>query len=234
MESPESASEVVAAKALGKRFGRRWALAHVDLVVRPGEAVLLAGANGSGKTTLLRLIAGLGQPTTGSLRIFGRDPGEERLGCRRRLSLVSHENYLYPPLTALETLRLWARLAGLALGDEELVRLLAEVELADRRDHRVGGFSAGMRKRLTLLRTRLEEPGLILLDEPLSALDAAGRTLVERWIGGFVAAGRTVIMASHAVERMSRVAHRGVLLDRGQVAWSGPAGEIPGRLEGHR
>lgn len=221
----------VSCRSLGKRFGRRWALAHVDLELATGEIVLLAGANGSGKTTLLRTVAGLHKPDRGELSIFGLHPRHDRLACRRLLTMVSHDNYLYPPLTALETLRTWARLLGRELSDAALVELLDEVDLAGRRDHRVGGFSAGMRKRLTLVRARLEEPRLVLMDEPLSALDVAGRQLVERWIGRFRDEGRAVLVASHAVERMSALCDRAVLLAQGQIAWIGPGRELPARLE---
>jgi len=229
MDPPQEIA--VSASGLGRRFGRRWAVAHVDLEIAAGEVVLLAGPNGSGKTTLLRLLGGLWKPSRGTLRVFGLDPGRERLSCRRLLCFASHENYLYPPLTALETLRVWARLLGRAAPDDELVELLASVELAERRDHRVGGFSAGMRKRLTLLRTRLEDPRLILLDEPLATLDAAGRRMVERWIAEFRDQGRTVVMASHALERMGALCDRAIELRTGQVIWGGPGRELLRRLE---
>ena len=227
----DSPPPAVRTRGLGRRFGRHWALAHVDLEVSPGEVVLLAGPNGSGKTTLLRLMAGLYRPTRGDLRIFGTDPEEYCQSCRGRLTLVSHESYLYDRLTALETLRVWARLLGRAKTETDLLELLALVGLDRRRDLTVSGFSAGMRKRLTLLRTRLERPSLVLLDEPLSALDAAGRTLVENWIRDFAAQGATVIMASHALERMAPVCDRAVLLERGQIAWEGPGDRLIPRVE---
>ncbi len=219
---------------LGRRCGRHWALAHVDLAVEPGEILLLAGPNGSGKTTLLRLLAGLYRPSAGSLAIFGLDPAKERLACRRALTLVSHDSYLYDRLTAYETLAVWARLLGRPAGEDELVGLLAEVELAERRDLQVKGFSAGMRKRLTLLRTRLERPRLVLLDEPFSALDPGGRRMVEGWIERFRDEGIAVLMASHALERTTRIADRALLLERGQIAWQGAAAELPARMERSR
>ncbi|MCP4663318.1 MAG: ATP-binding cassette domain-containing protein, partial [bacterium] len=135
-----------------------------------------------------------------------------------------------PRLTALETLRIWARLLGRPSADGDLVPLLEEVDLAERRDTPVVGFSAGMRKRLVLLRTRLERPRLVLLDEPFSALDSAGKHLVETWIEGFRTAGITVVLASHALERSARLCDRALLLDRGQIAWQGPAAEVQDRL----
>ena len=179
MNRNTSTSAAVETHGLGKRFGAQWALAHCDLVVEAGEAVLLAGANGSGKTTLLRLIAGLYKPTQGALSIFGHDPNHERLTCREHLTLVGHDHYLYSQLTALETVQVWSRLSGHHRTDEQLLELLEEVELRHRSHRRVGGFSAGMKKRLTMLRTRLEEPSLVLLDEPFSGLEEAGLPGVE-------------------------------------------------------
>ncbi len=231
MSQDSTAAAAVQAEGLGRRFGRNWAVAHADLDVASGDIVLLAGANGSGKTTLLRLIAGLYKPSRGTLSIFGRNPGKERFACRRMLSLVGHDNFLYDRLTPLETLRTWSRLLGRPAVDEELEALLEEVELKARKDSQVGGFSAGMKKRLTLLRTRLEQPKLILLDEPFSALDAAGRRLVEQWVRDADARGQTVIMASHDLRRASGICQRAILLEKGQIVWRGAAKDVLRRAE---
>ncbi len=231
MSQTSEASAAVHARGLGRHFGRNWALAHVDLDIVSGEVVLLAGANGSGKTTLLRLIAGLWKPSRGTLSVFGKSPTAERLACRRLLSLVAHDNFLYDRLTPLETLRAWSRLLGRGADDEELEALLDEVELGSRKNSQVGGFSAGMKKRLTLLRTRLERPKLILLDEPFSALDAAGRRLIEKWIRSSSAGDQTVVMASHDLRRASRICQRAILLEQGQIVWRGPAEGVLERAE---
>ncbi len=222
---------VVTCDGVGRRFGSRWVLAHVDLTVGRGETLLLAGANGSGKTTLLRVIAGLSRPNAGIVRVLGHDPLGERLTARGSLAMVSHRTYLYDRLTALEMLQIWARLCGREVGAQELEELLAEVDLSAHRDVPVGGFSAGMRKRLTLLRTRLEQPEILLLDEPLAALDVAGKRLVQRWIEREVERGTTVIVASHAITRMSGICKRAILLEDGQIAWQGAAAELPRQLE---
>lgn len=220
-----SAPPAIAASDLGRRFQRHWALAYLDLEVAPGEAVLLAGPNGSGKTTLLRVLAGLYQPTRGNLRLFGRDAARDRQACRAELSLVSHDSYLYPRLSALEMARIWARLLKVPSHDDNLLERLAEVGLDGRRTTPIGGFSAGMKKRMALLRSRLESPRLVLFDEPFSALDDAGQRLVEEWIQAFRREGATVLLASHALERSARLCDRAVLLDRGQLAWQGPPGQ---------
>ncbi len=218
------------ARGLGRRFGRDWALAHVDLDVAPGETMVLAGSNGSGKTTLLRIAAGLYKPSRGRIEIYGHDPQRDRLECRRALSMISHHAYLYDRLTALETLRVWARILGRPSADSDLMPLLASVGLDRRPRLQVAGFSAGMRKRLTLLRTRLERPRLLLLDEPFSALDVEGKRQVEAWIRDARESGAAVIMASHAILRASKLCDRAVLLDRGQIIWRGDGEGLARRL----
>ena len=225
-----AAPSAVETRDLGKRFGRLWALSHCDLAVAPGEAMLLAGANGSGKTTLLRLIAGLHRPTRGTVTVFGHDSVRERMACRRSLAVVSHHSYLYDRLTALETVRLWARLLGRPSAEKNLIEQLAEVGLAERSRVPVGGFSAGMRKRLTLVQARLKEPRLVVFDEPFSALDRQGQGLVEAWISSFRAAGAAVILASHDLERAAQSCDRAVMLQQGQQVWMGPAADIVSRF----
>ncbi len=212
---------------LGRRFGTKWALAHIDLSVAPASVTLLAGANGSGKTTLLRIVAGLVRPTLGQVLVFGQDPRIATSYCRQRSSLVSHRGFLYPGLTALETLRLWSSLLTPDNGDNELLELLGSVGLGDEAHSDTSRFSAGMRKRLTLLRVRLENPDLVLLDEPFAALDPAGQVLIESWVGELKARGTTIIMASHAIERAKALCDSAVLLEQGQIAWMGEAAKMP-------
>lgn len=215
---------------LGKRFGRLWALAHLDLRVEPGETLMLAGANGSGKTTLLRLLSGLQRPTRGTVSVFGLDTVRERLSCRRQLAVVSHHSYLYDRLTALEIVRIWARLLGRSSNESELLGHLEEVGLEGRARVPVGGFSAGMRKRLTLLQARLKKPKIVLFDEPFSALDRQGQQLVEDWITGFRDRGVTVILASHDLERAAGLCDRAVLLEQGQQVWVGSPHQVVSKL----
>ena len=219
------------AKGLGKRFGRLWAVSHLDLSISQGETVMLAGANGSGKTTFLRLLSGLQRPTRGSIRVFGRDTVRDRLACRKQLAVVSHHSYLYDRLTALEIVRIWTRLLGRSSAEQDLLAHLAEVGLAERCRVAVGGFSAGMRKRLTLLQARLKQPQMVLFDEPFSALDRQGQQLVEDWIIDFRNAGVTVVLASHDLERAASLCDRAVLLQQGQKVWSGPAPEVVGKFQ---
>lgn len=226
----DATSAAIEAQGLGRRFGRFWALAHVDIDLPAGRSLLLAGPNGSGKTTFLRVVAGLYSPTRGSLKIFGRDARSERYACREKISLISHHSYLYPRLTALETLRVWARLLGRPSRDEDLVPMLEEVHLTDHKDFATGGFSAGMRKRLTLLRTRLERPRMVILDEPFAALDPPGQELVRSWVEGFRREGITVVLASHQLEQSSGLCDDALILEHGQIAWRGAASDVVERF----
>ncbi|MCB9792848.1 MAG: heme ABC exporter ATP-binding protein CcmA [Alphaproteobacteria bacterium] len=214
---------VLQAQQLSRRYGRRWALARVDLEVQPGERLLIVGANGSGKTTLLRTLATLIQPTVGSLKIFGFDAQRQRTEARSHLALLSHANALYEDLSGPENLRVVAGLLGRA--GERVEPLLEQVGL-ELRDDPVRGYSAGMRKRLAFARLLLQRPGLALLDEPYGQLDPAGFNLVDALVDGLTEAGTTVVMASHLVDRAGSLCDRAMLLDKGQVRWQGPAGDI--------
>ncbi|MEM6702319.1 MAG: heme ABC exporter ATP-binding protein CcmA [Acidobacteriota bacterium] len=221
MPSEAGPTPAIRARGLGRRFGAHWALAHVDLDIETGEMVLLAGSNGSGKTTLLRLLSGLLRPSSGSLRVCGLEPQRERTACRQKISLVSHLSYLYPQLTARETVELWTGLRGTSNVDAEA--LLARVRLESRGEDLVQGFSAGMRKRLSLLRTVIEEPEIVLLDEPFAALDPSGQELIAEWVQGYRERGLTVVLSSHALARAAALCDRAVVLQSGQLHWLGPA-----------
>lgn len=214
---------------LGRRFGRRWVLAHVDIEMASGGSLLLAGANGSGKTTLLRLLAGRLEASGGTVKLFGLDPRRHRATVRSRLSMVAHHLSLYPRLTAAETLALWLRLGGEGATTERVQGLLAEAGLEAHGDVEVGAYSAGMRKRLALVRVRIERPALLLLDEPFSALDAAGRHWLSTWLQRLTAEGVGLIVASHALEWAAPLCEDAVRLADGQVVWRGPAAAL---LEG--
>ena len=214
----------VEASGLGRRFGPVWALAHVDLEVPFGTSVWLRGSNGAGKTTLLRMLASLSTPTRGRLSVAGFDAHREREAIRREVALVSHALYLYPGLTARETLMLWMRLGNGVVKQATADELLANVGLSEAADRRVAGFSAGMRKRLALARAQLESPRVLLLDEPFSSLDTAGCDLVEDWVRAFVAGGGAVILASHDHERSLPLCETVVDLKNGQIVGSGNGG----------
>ena len=229
-----SEGEVIRTADLGRRFGRHWALSHVSLSIGAGAVWLVAGANGSGKTTLLRVLSGLTRASSGSVSILGRDPRRERSAYRDAIGLLTHHEFLYGGLTAREMLTTWSRLLGRREDTSVVPALLEEVGLGAAADTQVSGFSAGMRKRLSFARLRLEEPRVALLDEPFSALDERGRTWVAGWIRQLRDQGATVVLASHSLERAAAVADHAVALEKGQVMAQGDPAAVIRRVESAR
>jgi heme exporter protein A len=214
----------VEAHDLGRRFGRRWSLARIELAMPPGHRLLVVGANGSGKTTLVRTLATLWAPSRGHLRIFGMDPVRERFRVRQTLALLSHQPGLYEDLSGTENLDLTFRMQGRR--DLDQVPVLLETVQLDARPDPVRTYSAGMRKRLAFARMLAQRPRLALIDEPYGQLDPAGFELVDALLDRLHADGVTTIVASHLVGRAAKRADEALLLEEGQVRWRGPADQI--------
>ena len=217
MTPHQPTSEIlISASQLCRRFGRRWAYSRIDLEIRAGERVLIFGPNGSGKTTLIRTLATVIRPSQGTLSLFGQDPDKANEAIRNRLALLSHHHGFYEDLSGRDNLQV---LASLCQKRSDPSDLLTEVGLEDRPDP-VRNFSAGMRKRLQLAMVRVQQPDLILLDEPFSALDPAAMDQVGALLKNLPG---TLILASHQVERAAGLCDRAILLDQGQVRWQGDA-----------
>jgi ABC-type multidrug transport system ATPase subunit len=187
---------VIAARALGRRFGAKRVLENVDLDLPRGGFLLVTGPNGSGKTTLLRLLAGLLIPTAGELRV---DAPRERVG------FLGHEPLVYRELTALENLDLYGRLYRVPERRERIGMLLERFGLWEARNRRADTFSRGMLQRLALCRTLLHDPELLVLDEPFSALDDEGATLLDRELAE-LRPSATFVVATHDPERIAALA----------------------------
>jgi ABC-type multidrug transport system ATPase subunit len=193
---------VIRARAVEKRYGRRRALRPLDLDLDRGGFLVVTGANGSGKTTLLRLVVGLAAPTRGTLEV---DAGRGELG------YLGHEPLLYRDLTALENLDLYGRLYRVAERRERTGMLLERFGLWDVRGERVGSFSRGMTQRLALCRTLLHDPALLVLDEPFTALDDEGATLLDRLLAE-LAGSATVLLSTHDPDRVGPLASNRIVL----------------------
>ena len=213
--------------------GRFPALAGVDLDVAPGEAVLLQGPNGAGKTTLLRVCAGLVSVHSGAAVVLDHDltRAANRRAVRRRVGLIGHASFLYDELSAWENARFWARAAGVRddSADAALVRMGIEGRL---RDLPVGSMSAGQKRRVSIAAVVARRPQLWLLDEPHAGLDQDGRDCVDQLVNDATAAGATVLVASHELERAGAMTARTVTIAGGVVvadtATPGPSGPPSG------
>jgi heme exporter protein A len=212
------------AQRVARRYGRRWALGDVTFQVASGTAMMVVGRNGAGKSTLLRLLATAIRPDRGTVTVGGFDVVRHREDVRKLTALLSHQNYLYDALTARENLEVVAD--HLHVGRDRVPPLLDKVGLAARGDDAVSTFSAGMRKRLSFARVLLQEPRVVLLDEPYGALDPPGFALVDAVIAELKASGATILMATHQWERAAQLCDTALVLEQGMVTWHGPATEV--------
>ena len=175
-------------------------LRRLDLLVEPGEVVLVTGANGAGKTTLLHVLAGLLPVAAGEGTVLGHSLQTARHRVRRRVSLVGHESFRYDDLTVWDNLLFHARLAGVRRSDAE--GGLARLGLQTIADRRHGRLSAGQRRRCALAVAMIRDSELLLLDEPHAALDRDGRELVDQLIAHAAVRGTTVVVVSHEPDRI--------------------------------
>jgi heme ABC exporter ATP-binding subunit CcmA len=197
-------------------LGRFPALAGLHLDVEAGETVLLQGPNGAGKTTVLRLCAGLVAAESGTVEVLGHDLRRDRRRVRREVGLIGHATGLYDDLTVIENVRFWSRAAGATDADAEAA--IERLEIDPRlRDVAVGRLSAGQRRRTSIAAMITRRPRLWLLDEPHAGLDQAGRDVVDGLVRDAVAAGATVMVASHELERARAIAPRVVTIAGGVV-----------------
>ena len=178
---------MIAARALGKRFGEKRVLRGVDLDIPAGGFAVVTGPNGSGKTTLLRLCAGLALPSEGDLAVDAT---------RAQIGYLGHEPLVYRELTALENLELYGRLYRVAERRERTGMLLERYGLWEARHDRVATYSRGMTQRLALCRVLLHDPQLLVLDEPYTALDADGAALFDEQLRE-LRGERTFIVSTH-------------------------------------
>jgi heme exporter protein A len=214
------------AKALCRRYGRRWALIDVSFTVPRGQVWMVAGRNGSGKSTLLRILSTAIRADRGSAWVEGHSLRHAQ-EVRKRVAILSHHSYLYEALSALENLEVAARFLDRPFQRAALLPLLEGVGLADRADDPPATFSAGMRKRLALARVLLQDAPVVLLDEPYGQLDPPGFRLVDGLVASLRAKGATVLMATHLLERTSALCDGGFVLEAGRLAWAGRAADLP-------
>jgi len=214
-------------QGLCKTFDRP-AVDHLDLTVRAGEFYALLGPNGAGKTTTLRMVNGLLRPDSGSISVFGIDALADPVAAKRVMAWVSDEPMIYDKLTPYEYLEFVARLWSTepAVAQARADTLLDWLELRPYAQQRCESLSKGMRQKVALAGALVHEPQLIILDEPLTGLDAASARKVKSVLRARVAAGGTVIMTTHVLEIAEREADRIGVIAAGRLIAEGTLDEL--------
>jgi ABC-2 type transport system ATP-binding protein len=214
-------------QGLTKRFDRL-AVDALDLTIRSGEFYALVGPNGAGKTTTLRMVAGLLQPDAGRFEVFGIDALADPVAAKQVIAWVSDEPMIYDKLTPLEYLEFVAGLWGIdaAASEPAAHGLLVSLGLETHRHERCEGFSKGMRQKVALAGALVHDPRLIILDEPLTGLDAISARHVKGLLGERVRAGDTVLMTTHILEVAERMADRIGVIVGGRLVAEGTLAEL--------
>jgi ABC-2 type transport system ATP-binding protein len=214
-------------QGLVKRFDRP-AVEGLDLTVRTGEFYALLGPNGAGKTTTLRMIAGLLRPDAGTIRVADIDALADPVAAKQVMAWISDEPMIYDKLTPREYLEFVAGLWGVAptLAEPRAAELLNWLDLAPHANERCEGFSKGMRQKVALAGALIHDPSLIILDEPLTGLDAGSARQVKSVLRDRVRAGGTIIMTTHILEVAERMADRIGVIAHGKLIAEGTLEEL--------
>ena len=211
---PKSCTPVCQAVALVRRFGRRRAVAGVDLAISAGECLAVFGPNGAGKTTLLRLLAGLLRPTSGDVLLLGNRLTSHATVERGCVGLISHQSMLYDVLTVAENIAFAARLHGVSDPDAATTRAILRLGLQGRELTPVRALSRGWQQRVSIARAIVHDPALLLLDEPYTGLDVAGARALTGLLCSLRDDGAALALVTHSVdEGLALATHAAIMLD---------------------
>ncbi len=219
---------IVEARGLTKRFGDFEAVRGIDVAVRRGESFGFLGPNGAGKTSTMRMISAVSRPTAGELTIFGLDPRTEGPRIRARLGVVPQEDTLELELSVRWNLEMFGRYFDLPRAEirQRTAELLEFVQLSDRANSRVDDLSGGMRRRLTIARALINQPQLLILDEPTTGLDPQARHLLWDRLYRLKREGVTLIITTHYMDEAEQLCDRLVVMDHGAIVAHGTPREL--------
>ena len=220
---------VIQTSSLSRRFGEKNAVDELTLEVQAGEIFGFLGHNGAGKTTTVRLLNGVLEPTDGTAKVLGLDPQKEGPSLRARTGVLTETPSLDERLTARENLSFYAELYNVPRGEvvDRVDVLLAEFDLAERADEKVGGYSKGMKQRLALARALLHKPEVLLLDEPTAALDPVAARHVHTMVENLARReGCTVFLCTHNLVEAQRLCDRVAVLEHGRLVALGTPSEL--------
>ncbi|MCW3842168.1 ABC transporter ATP-binding protein [Micromonospora yasonensis] len=218
-----TAQPLIQARGLVKRFGDFTAVNGIDVEVRAGEAFGFLGPNGAGKSSTMRMIGCISPPSDGELRILGMDPVRDGAAIRARLGVCPQLDSLDPELNVRENLTTYARYFGIPrrVARERAAELLDFVQLAERAESKVEPLSGGMKRRLTIARALVNNPEIVLLDEPTTGLDPQARHLVWERLFRLKQQGVTLVLTTHYMDEAEQLCDRLVVMDGGRIVAEG-------------
>ncbi len=224
----QNGEPLIQARGLVKRFGELAAVDSVDFDLQRGEAFGFLGPNGAGKTSTMRMIGCVSPVTEGKLSIFGLDPARDGVEIRGRLGVVPQEDSLDMELTVRENIIVYGRYFGLprSLLRQRADELLEFVELTDRAKDRVEPLSGGMKRRLTIARSLVNDPEVLLLDEPTTGLDPQARHVVWDRLYRLKRQGVTLLLTTHYMDEAEQLCDRLVVMDKGKIVAEGSPREL--------
>ena len=219
---------MIEATGLTKRFGAFEAVKGIDIRVRRGEAFGFLGPNGAGKSSTMRMIGCVSPPTGGTLRILGMDPVRDGVRIRSRLGVCPQQDTLDPELSVRENLTTYARFFGVPrrTARERAAELLDFVQLAERAGSKVEPLSGGMKRRLTIARALVNDPEIVLLDEPTTGLDPQARHVLWDRLFRLKRSGVTLVLTTHYMDEAEQLCDRLVVMDGGLIVAEGAPREL--------
>ena len=219
---------LIHARGLVKRFGEFTAVDGIDVDVAPGEAFGFLGPNGAGKSSTMRMIGCVSPPTGGTLRILGMDPRRQGPAIRARLGVCPQLDNLDPELSVAQNLVTYARYFGISRrrARAKAAELIEFVQLTERADSKVDPLSGGMKRRLTIARALVNDPDLVLLDEPTTGLDPQARHLVWERLFRLKQQGVTLVLTTHYMDEAEQLCDRLVVMDAGRIVAGGSPREL--------
>ncbi len=214
---------VLTAAGLVKSFGNLVAVNGIDFTVMPGEAFGFLGPNGAGKTSTMRMIGCVSPPTAGDLHLFGLDSGRDGRAIRARLGVVPQMDQLDNELTVIENLIIYARYFDISRQEARAraADLLEFVQLAERADSKVEPLSGGQKRRVSIARSLINDPELLILDEPTTGLDPQARHVLWDRLYQLKEQGRTLVLTTHYMDEAEQLCDRLVVMDGGDIVAEG-------------
>jgi lipooligosaccharide transport system ATP-binding protein len=219
---------LIEAHALTKRFGPFVAVDGIDFAIETGEAFGFLGPNGAGKSSTMRMIGCVSPLSGGTLRVLGLDPAHDGANIRARLGVVPQEDNLDTELTVWDNLMIYGRYFDLPRAEirRRAIELLEFVQLSDRRDSRVDPLSGGMKRRLTIARALINQPEVLLLDEPTTGLDPQARHMLWERLYRLKQDGVTLVLTTHYMDEAEQLCDRLVIMDAGRIVAEGAPSDL--------